>query len=44
VLYLNFKISIHGENKVLEREFGEAYENYRKRVNEIIPFPVIRKQ
>jgi protein-S-isoprenylcysteine O-methyltransferase Ste14 len=44
VLYLNFKISIHGENKVLEREFGEAYEDYRKSVNEIIPFTVIRKQ
>jgi protein-S-isoprenylcysteine O-methyltransferase Ste14 len=43
VLYLNFKISIHGENKVLQREFGAAYENYRKSVNEIIPFPVIRK-
>jgi len=39
VLYLNFKISIHGENKVLEREFGESYEKYRKNVNEIIPFP-----
>lgn len=43
VLYLNFKISIHGENKVLEREFGEDYADYRKCVNEIIPFPVIRK-
>lgn len=43
VLYLNFKISIHGENKVLEREFGEDYSDYRKYVNEIIPFPVIRK-
>jgi protein-S-isoprenylcysteine O-methyltransferase Ste14 len=43
VLYLNFKISIHGENKVLEREFGKAYEVYRKSVNEIIPFPFIRK-
>ena len=40
VLYLNFKISIHGENKVLQREFGEVYEEYRKNVNEIIPFPV----
>lgn len=39
VLYLNFKISIHGENKVLEREFGDAYEVYRKSANEIIPFP-----
>jgi len=43
VLYLNFKLSIHGENKVLEREFGEAYEIYRKSVNEIIPIPVIRR-
>jgi protein-S-isoprenylcysteine O-methyltransferase Ste14 len=43
VLYLNFKISIHGENKVLEREFGKAYETYRKSVNEIIPIPVIRR-
>jgi protein-S-isoprenylcysteine O-methyltransferase Ste14 len=39
VLYLNFKISIHGENRVLQREFGEAYDIYRKSVNEIIPFP-----
>jgi len=43
VLYLNFKLSIHGENKVLEREFGDAYETYRKSVNEIIPIPVIRR-
>lgn len=43
VLYLNFKISIHGENKVLEREFGEEYEEYRKSVNEIVPFPRFRK-
>jgi len=39
VLYLNFKISIHGENKVLEREFGESYEAYQKSVNDIVPFP-----
>ena len=39
VLYLNFKISIHGENKVLEHEFGEAYALYRTNVNGIIPFP-----
>jgi protein-S-isoprenylcysteine O-methyltransferase Ste14 len=43
VLYLNFKISIHGEDKVLEREFGGAYTDYRKSVNEIVPFPVIKK-
>jgi protein-S-isoprenylcysteine O-methyltransferase Ste14 len=44
VLYLNFKISIHGENKVLQREFGEAYIEYRKNVNEIIPFPRFRNK
>jgi len=42
VLYLNFKLSIHGENKVLEREFGVSYETYRKSVNEIIPIPRFR--
>jgi protein-S-isoprenylcysteine O-methyltransferase Ste14 len=42
VLYLNFKISIHGENKVLERKFGKAYETYRENVQEIIPIPRFR--
>ncbi len=39
VFYLGFKISIHGENILLERTFGNDFENYRKSVNEIIPFP-----
>jgi protein-S-isoprenylcysteine O-methyltransferase Ste14 len=39
VLYLGFKISIHGETNVLRRIFGEEYEIYEKSVNEIIPFP-----
>jgi protein-S-isoprenylcysteine O-methyltransferase Ste14 len=39
VLYLGFKISIHGETNVLKRIFGEEYELYEKSVNEIIPFP-----
>ena len=39
VLYLNFKISIHGEKNILLRNFGEAYEVYEKSVNEIVPFP-----
>ena len=39
VLYLGFKISIHGETKILKRIFGEEYELYEKSVNEIIPFP-----
>jgi len=39
VLYLGFKISIHGETNVLRRIFEKEYENYEKSVNEIIPFP-----
>ena len=39
VLYIGFKISIHGETNVLRRNFGEEYEIYEKSVNEIFPFP-----
>jgi protein-S-isoprenylcysteine O-methyltransferase Ste14 len=39
VMYLNFKISIHGEKIVLRRNFGQDYEKYEKQVNEILPFP-----
>ena len=39
VLYIGFKISIHGETRVLRRTFGEEYEIYEKSVNELIPFP-----
>jgi protein-S-isoprenylcysteine O-methyltransferase Ste14 len=39
VLYIGFKISIHGETNVLKRIFGEEYEIYERSVNEIIPFP-----
>ena len=39
VLYLGFRISIHGEANVLRRIFGEEYEIYEKSVNRIIPFP-----
>jgi protein-S-isoprenylcysteine O-methyltransferase Ste14 len=39
VLYIGFKISIHGESNVLRRIFGNEYEIYEKSVNEIIPFP-----
>jgi protein-S-isoprenylcysteine O-methyltransferase Ste14 len=41
VLYIGFKISIHGESNVLRRIFGNEYEIYEKSVNEIIPFPQI---
>ncbi|NVO21248.1 MAG: hypothetical protein HXX13_16215 [Bacteroidetes bacterium] len=43
VLYINFRISIHGENRVLERQFGQEYIAYRSRVNELIPVPRINK-
>jgi protein-S-isoprenylcysteine O-methyltransferase Ste14 len=39
VLYLGFRISIHGESNVLRRIFGDEYELYERSVNEIIPFP-----
>ena len=39
VLYIGFKISIHGETNVLRRIFGEKYKIYEKSVNEIFPFP-----
>lgn len=39
VLYIGFKLSIHGETNVLRKIFGEEYEKYEQSVNEIIPFP-----
>jgi protein-S-isoprenylcysteine O-methyltransferase Ste14 len=39
VLYIGFKISIHGESIVLRRIFNEEYELYEKSVNELFPFP-----
>ncbi len=39
VLYLGFKISIHGEISVLRKIFGEEYDIYESSVNEIFPFP-----
>jgi protein-S-isoprenylcysteine O-methyltransferase Ste14 len=39
VLFVGFKISIHGETSVLRKIFGEEYDKYEKSVNEIIPFP-----
>ena len=39
VLYIGFKISIHGEVNILRRIFGEEYQEYEKSANEIIPFP-----
>lgn len=44
VIYLGFKISIHGEVILLKRTFGEEYENYLKSVNELFPFPPVLKK
>lgn len=39
VLYIGFRISIHGESIVLRRTFGTEYDEYEKSVNELFPFP-----
>lgn len=39
VLYIGFKVSIHGEVILLKRTFGEEYDRYEKSVNELFPFP-----
>jgi protein-S-isoprenylcysteine O-methyltransferase Ste14 len=39
VLYINFKMAIHGEYIMLRKNFGEEYDKYEKSVNEIIPIP-----
>ncbi|MBE0676674.1 MAG: hypothetical protein IH591_18610 [Bacteroidales bacterium] len=39
VLYIGFRLSIHGETGILRKIFGEEYAKYEKSVNEIIPFP-----
>lgn len=44
VLYIGFKISIHGECVILERLFGDEYISYRKQVNEFFPFPAFNKK
>jgi len=40
VLYIGFKISIHGETSLLRKIFGEEYDVYEKSVNELFPFPL----
>lgn len=39
VLYIGFKLTIHGETIILRRIFGEEYEKYESSVNEILPMP-----
>jgi protein-S-isoprenylcysteine O-methyltransferase Ste14 len=37
VAYLVFKVRIRREDEYLEKRFGQAYLDYKRRVNEIIP-------
>jgi protein-S-isoprenylcysteine O-methyltransferase Ste14 len=37
--YAVFKLLIHREDEYLDRRFGQAYLDYRARVNEVIPLP-----
>ena len=39
VLYIGFKISIHGETGILRKIFKQEYDKYEASVNEIFPFP-----
>jgi protein-S-isoprenylcysteine O-methyltransferase Ste14 len=39
VLYIGFRISIHGETIILKRIFKEEYDKYENSVNDIVPFP-----
>lgn len=42
VAYLVFKVRIGRENEYLEKRFGEAYRQYKARVNELVPFPRLK--
>ena len=39
VAYMIFKVRIGRENDFLERHFGQAYREYKVRVNELVPLP-----
>ena len=39
VAYAVFKLTIRREDEYLEQRFGQAYRDYRWRVNEIVPMP-----
>jgi protein-S-isoprenylcysteine O-methyltransferase Ste14 len=42
IAYAIFKSLIHREDEYLEQRFGQAYADYRRRVNEVIPIPRFR--
>jgi protein-S-isoprenylcysteine O-methyltransferase Ste14 len=37
-MFVVFKISIRKEERYLSREYGEEYQQYSKRVAQLIPF------
>ena len=39
IAYAIFRRLIHREDEYLEQRFGQAYLDYRRRVNEVIPIP-----
>lgn len=39
IAYTIFRRLIHREDEYLAQRFGQAYLDYRRRVNEVIPFP-----
>ena len=39
VAYIVFKLLIRRESEYLEKRFGDEYQDYRARVNELMPFP-----
>jgi protein-S-isoprenylcysteine O-methyltransferase Ste14 len=39
LMYVFFKILIRKEEDYLEREFGEAYQEYKSKVNAVLPIP-----
>lgn len=43
VLYIGFKLTIHGETIILRRTFGEAYDIYEKSVNEFFPITFFQR-
>jgi protein-S-isoprenylcysteine O-methyltransferase Ste14 len=44
VAYTIFKLLIHREDECLQRRYGQAYLDYRARVNEVCPFPWLWKR
>jgi protein-S-isoprenylcysteine O-methyltransferase Ste14 len=39
IAYAIFRRLIHREDEYLEQRFGQAYRDYRRRVNEVLPIP-----